>query len=236
MTPEQVEDAGRAGGRPRQGLPRRRRVLARGRHRSDPDFMCEVCQSRRQRRDHAQHPRHGRLRGARGLRRAHPTSIDTVRAEDVIVSTHCHNDLGLAVANSLAGVETAPAGRVRDQRSRRAGGQRRARRGRHGDPRPPRLLRASTTVNVRSEIGAHVALVSRLTGYHVQYNKAVVGRTRSRTRPASTSTACWRTRDVRDHRRRRCSARRRHCRSASTPAGTRSRAPAPRPACSSTRR
>ena len=26
-------------------------------------------------------------------------------SEDVVVSTHCHNDLGLAVANSLAAVE-----------------------------------------------------------------------------------------------------------------------------------
>ena len=25
--------------------------------------------------------------------------------DDVVISTHCHNDLGLAVANSLAGIE-----------------------------------------------------------------------------------------------------------------------------------
>ena len=48
-------------------------------------------------------------------------------------STHCHNDLGLAVANSLAGV-AAGARQVEctDQRHRRAGGQCRARRDRHG--------------------------------------------------------------------------------------------------------
>ena len=47
---------------------------------------------------------------------------------DVIVSVHCHDDLGLAVANSLAGREgRLPAGRVRDQRHRRARRQRLAR-------------------------------------------------------------------------------------------------------------
>ncbi len=47
---------------------------------------------------------------------------------DVVLSVHCHDDLGLAVANSLrrrAG-RRAP-GRVRDQRHRRARGQRVAR-------------------------------------------------------------------------------------------------------------
>ena len=49
------------------------------------------------------------------------------------VSTHCHNDLGLAVANSLAGVKSGRApGRVHHQRARRAGGQRGAGRGRDG--------------------------------------------------------------------------------------------------------
>ncbi len=40
---------------------------------------------------------------------------------DVTLSVHCHNDLGLAVANSLAGDPgRRPPGRVRDQRHRRA--------------------------------------------------------------------------------------------------------------------
>jgi 2-isopropylmalate synthase len=30
-----------------------------------------------------------------------------VRDRDVIISVHCHNDLGLAVANSLAAIEAA---------------------------------------------------------------------------------------------------------------------------------
>ena len=50
-----------------------------------------------------------------------------------IVSTHCHNDLGLATANTLAGIQAGRApGRGHDQRPRRARRQRLARRGRHG--------------------------------------------------------------------------------------------------------
>ena len=54
-------------------------------------------------------------------------------------SVHCHNDLGLAVANSLAGVAGGRApGRVHHQRHRRAGRQRLAGGGRHGPARPAR--------------------------------------------------------------------------------------------------
>ena len=46
--------------------------------------------------------------------------------EDVTVSVHCHNDLGMATANALAGVQRGrAAGRVHDQRHRRARGQHR---------------------------------------------------------------------------------------------------------------
>ena len=72
--------------------------------RSDPDFMCEVCQIAVD-------------NGATTLNIPDTVGyglpedfgkliayvIDTVRG-DYVVSTHCHNDLGLAVANSLAGV------------------------------------------------------------------------------------------------------------------------------------
>ncbi len=56
-------------------------------------------------------------------------------ADQAVFSAHCHNDLGLAVANSLAGLE----GGCRqiectDQRPRRTRRQRRAGGGRHGDP------------------------------------------------------------------------------------------------------
>ena len=72
--------------------------------RSDPDFMCEVCQIAVD-------------NGATTLNIPDTVGfgmpedfgkliayvIDTVKGE-YVVSTHCHNDLGLAVANSLAGV------------------------------------------------------------------------------------------------------------------------------------
>ena len=63
MTPEQVKARGRGGGRPRQGLLRRRRVLARGRLPLRPRLHVRGVPDRgRQRRDHAEHPRHRRLR------------------------------------------------------------------------------------------------------------------------------------------------------------------------------
>ena len=58
-------------------------------------------------------------------------------ADRAVFSTHCHDDLGLAVANSLAAVERRrPSDRVHHQRDRRAGRERVARGGRHGDPGP----------------------------------------------------------------------------------------------------
>ena len=55
-------------------------------------------------------------------------------SDKAIFSVHCHDDLGLAVANSLAGVAgRRAAGRVHHQRPRRARRQRGARGGRDGD-------------------------------------------------------------------------------------------------------
>ena len=49
-------------------------------------------------------------------------------ADGVVFSAHCHDDLGLAVANSLAAdAGRRPPGRVHHQRHRRARGQRRLR-------------------------------------------------------------------------------------------------------------
>ena len=93
----------------------------------------------------------------------------------VTMSVHCHDDLGLAVANSLAGV-TAGAGQVEctiNGIGERAGNAALEEvvmalrvRGAH--------FGVDTGVNV-GEIGAASALVSRLTGYAVQRNKAIVG-------------------------------------------------------------
>ena len=53
----------------------------------------------------------------------------------VALSVHCHDDLGMAVANTLAAVRAgADPARGHDQRHRRAGRERRARGGRHVPP------------------------------------------------------------------------------------------------------
>ena len=55
--------------------------------------------------------------------------------EKVTLSVHCHNDLGLAVANSLAAdPEWRQTGGVHDQRDRREGRQHLPRRGGYGHP------------------------------------------------------------------------------------------------------
>src|SRR5258708_8425097 len=102
--------------------------------------------------------------------------IETVRGE-FVVSTHCHNDLGLAVANSLAGVSAG----ARQVACAINGLGERA-----GNAALEEVVMAIRTrrdyfdavdVNVRSEELARTSrMVARLTGYHVQYNKAVVGR------------------------------------------------------------
>jgi 2-isopropylmalate synthase len=93
----------------------------------------------------------------------------------VTLSVHCHNDLGLAVANTLAGVR-AGASQVEctvNGIGERAGNAAleevvMALRVRHDQ------LAVETGVRTE-EIGAASALVSRLTGYTVQRNKAIVG-------------------------------------------------------------
>src|SRR5207237_5242682 len=102
--------------------------------------------------------------------------IDTVRG-DFIVSTHCHNDLGLAVANSLAGVSNG----ARQVECAVNGLGARA-----GHAALEEVVMAIKTrgdyfegvgTGVHTEELARTSrLVSRLTGYHVQFNKAVVGR------------------------------------------------------------
>ncbi len=102
--------------------------------------------------------------------------IDHVKG-DYIVSTHCHDDLGLAVANSLAGVANG----ARQVECAVNGIGERA-----GNAALEEIVMAIRTrgdyfagleTGVRTEELARTSrLVSRLTGYPVQYNKAVVGR------------------------------------------------------------
>ena len=95
--------------------------------------------------------------------------------ENVTLSAHCHDDLGLAVANSLAAVE-AGVGQVEctvNGIGERAGNAAleeivMALRVRHDK------LGVETGIDP-AEIGASSALVGRLTGYDVPPNKAIVG-------------------------------------------------------------
>ncbi|MEA2292663.1 MAG: 2-isopropylmalate synthase [Solirubrobacteraceae bacterium] len=94
----------------------------------------------------------------------------------VMLSVHCHDDLGLAVANSLAGVQ---AGARQVELAINGLGERAGNASleefvmlletRKAD------LGLTTGVNTR-EISRTSRLVSRLTGYPVQPNKAIVGR------------------------------------------------------------
>ena len=96
---------------------------------------------------------------------------------DYVISSHCHNDLGLAVANSLAAIG---AGARQVECTVNGIGER------AGNAAMEEIVMALRTradyfggidTGVRSEELARASrLVSRLTGYPVQYNKAVVGR------------------------------------------------------------
>jgi 2-isopropylmalate synthase len=95
---------------------------------------------------------------------------------DVVVSVHCHDDLGLAVANSLAGIEAG----CRQVECAVNGIGERA--GNASLEEIVMLLRTrEPTLGLWSaiettEIARTSRLVSRLTGYQVQPNKAIVGR------------------------------------------------------------
>jgi len=96
--------------------------------------------------------------------------------DGVIVSTHCHNDLGMAVANTLAAVE---AGARQVEGAINGIGER------AGNTSIEEIVMA---LNVRvdhfgvevgvdtRELYASSQLVSELSGYPIQYNKAIVGR------------------------------------------------------------
>ena len=95
---------------------------------------------------------------------------------DVVLSVHCHDDLGLAVANSFAGLQ---AGARQVECAINGIGERA---GNASLEEIVMLLHTrrdaiglTTDVNTR-ELARTSRLVSRLTGYVVQPNKAVVGR------------------------------------------------------------
>ncbi len=106
--------------------------------------------------------------------------IQYVRAQvpgDYVISTHCHNDLGLATANSLAGVK-AGARQVEvcvNGLGERAGNAALEEVVMAIAIRQDQFEGVETAVRTE-ELARTSRLVARLTGYPVQYNKAVVGR------------------------------------------------------------
>lgn len=95
--------------------------------------------------------------------------------KDVILSVHCHDDLGLAVANSFAGVQ---AGARQVECAVNGLGER------AGNASLEEIIMLLHTRHdagfhtgaVTTEIARTSRMVSRLTGYPVQPNKAIVGR------------------------------------------------------------
>jgi len=95
---------------------------------------------------------------------------------DVVVSVHCHDDLGLAVANSFAGVL---AGARQVECAINGIGERAGNAALEEIAMLLHTRRADLGVHtgiVTTELARASRLVSRLTGYAVQPNKAVVGR------------------------------------------------------------
>jgi 2-isopropylmalate synthase len=96
---------------------------------------------------------------------------------DYVISAHCHDDLGMAVANSLAAVQ---AGARQVEVAMNGLGER------AGNAALEEIVMALRTrpdsfggldTGIRAgELARTSRMVSRLTGYPVQYNKAVVGR------------------------------------------------------------
>jgi 2-isopropylmalate synthase len=147
--------------------------------RSDPDFMIGVCKA-------------AVAAGATTINIpdtvgfATPTDfVELLRRvyrevrgdrNDVIMSVHCHNDLGLAVANSLSSIS---AGARQIEGAINGIGER------AGNTSIEEVVMAIKTRQdvFGVDLGVDTTqlydtsrLVSRLTGYPVQYNKAVVGR------------------------------------------------------------
>jgi 2-isopropylmalate synthase len=97
-------------------------------------------------------------------------------ADKVIFSTHCHNDLGLAVANSLAGVR---AGARQIEVAVNGIGERAGNAALEEIVMALRVRRDAMPfeTGVKTEGLARLSkLVSGVTGFPVQYNKAIVGR------------------------------------------------------------
>ncbi len=97
-------------------------------------------------------------------------------ADKVIWSTHCHNDLGLAVANSLAG---AANGARQIECTINGLGERAGNAALEEVVMALNVRRDSLPFNTAidtTKLAAASHMVSRITGFPVQYNKAIVGK------------------------------------------------------------
>ena len=111
-------------------------------------------------------------------------------ADKAVFSTHCHNDLGLAVANSLAGVK---AGARQIECTINGLGER------AGNAALEEIVMALKTrgdvmpywTGIKAAMLMRASkLVSAVTAFPVQYNKAIVGKNAFAHEAASTRTAC----------------------------------------------
>ena len=145
--------------------------------RSDPDFLCEILQAAVDSGattlnipdtvGYTMPEEYGNL--MRKIRQ-------TVRGENIVLSCHCHNDLGMAVANSLAAV----LGGARQVECTINGIGERAGNAAMEEIVMSLYVRADVYpyhCNVdRSQIYATSQLLSQTLGFNVQPNKAIVGR------------------------------------------------------------
>ena len=160
--------------------------------RSDPSFLARGLRRRRTRGRHDDQPaRHRRLRAADRVRTPAPNVRRLCRELDrVTLSVHCHDDLGLAVANSLAGV-AAGAGQV--ECTVNGIGERAGNAALEEVVMALRIRRdglAAGTAVEPGEIGRASRSSNGSRATRCRRTRRSSGRTRSPTRPGSTRTAC----------------------------------------------
>ena len=177
MTPDQVKEEARQAVRHARSYTEDVEFSPEDASRSDFDFMCEVLQIAV---DEGASTLNIPDTVGYSVPEDYAAKLRLIQERvkgDYIISTHCHNDLGLAVANSLAGVM---AGARQVECSVNGIGER------AGNAALEEITMAVKTrsdyytgldVSINTEeLHRASRLVSRLTGYPVQYNKAVVGR------------------------------------------------------------
>ena len=111
--------------------------------RSDPRFVAKVCREAIEpARRRSTFPTPSATACRRSTRASCSRSSTSAELEEVYsLSVHCHNDLGLAVANSLAAVRRARRRSRRPSTASASDRERSPRGDRHGAPHTPRLLR-----------------------------------------------------------------------------------------------